>query len=129
MRRRVPADTNLNKTLTVRELDDTLACWVRNVQEHWYSTELTAVSNKGALPHRSALRKLTPLLDGSDIFRVGGRLKHALLSFEEKHPTILPASSHLTKLIVDACHRRTLQGAEYVGCNPTAFLDTGRAPP
>ncbi|KAL6417027.1 hypothetical protein ACFW04_014736 [Cataglyphis niger] len=42
--------------------------------------------------------------------RVGGGIKHALLAYDERHPTILPSSSHFTQLIVEACHRRTMHG-------------------
>ncbi|XP_029674527.1 uncharacterized protein LOC115242403 [Formica exsecta] len=48
--------------------------------------------------------------DPQGILRVGGRLKHSLLAYDERHPVILPGSSHLTRLIIEACHRRTLHG-------------------
>lgn len=44
------------------------------------------------------------------LLRVGGRLKHAPLSPDEKHPMILPDTSHFTKLVIEACHRRILHG-------------------
>jgi len=54
--------------------------------------------------------RLTPFLDEDGVLRVGGRIKHALLAFDEKHPIILPPQSHLTSLIIDYCHTRVLHG-------------------
>lgn len=41
---------------------------------------------------------------------MGGRLKHAVLAYDERYPLILPSGSHLTQLIVEAGHRRSLHG-------------------
>nr|XP_054774509.1 uncharacterized protein LOC129282657 [Lytechinus pictus] len=49
-------------------------------------------------------QRLDPFLDKEGIMRVGGRLKEAEMSFEGKHPILLPKKSHLTKLIVRHCH-------------------------
>lgn len=62
------------------------------------------------LGRTSPLIKLSPFLDSTGLLRVGGRLKHALLAYDERHPLILPSESHFTRLTIDACHRRTLQG-------------------
>ncbi|XP_029163786.1 uncharacterized protein LOC114935214 [Nylanderia fulva] len=58
----------------------------------------------------STLAKLTPFLDDHGVLRVGGRLKNALLTQDERHPMIIPTSSWLTRLLMDSCHRRTLHG-------------------
>jgi len=39
------------------------------------------------------MAKLTPFLDSHGVLRVGGRLKHAFLSEDERHPIIVPAES------------------------------------
>lgn len=55
----------------------------------------------------SPLRKLSPVLvDG--ILRVGGRLNKAPLSYETKHPYILPNKCHVTELIIH--HEHSLVG-------------------
>ncbi|KMQ87200.1 hypothetical protein RF55_13588 [Lasius niger] len=51
-----------------------------------------------------------PFLDNQGILRVGGRLKHAILAYDERHPAIMPGELTLSKLIVEACHRRALHG-------------------
>jgi len=49
------------------------------------------------------LRNLTYFLDDS-ILRVRGRLKHSNLSFDRKHPVILPQRHFLTELVIQNSH-------------------------
>jgi len=49
-------------------------------------------------------------LDDHGVLRVGVRLKHAILSHDERHPMIAPPASWLTRLLVESCHRRALHG-------------------
>ena len=44
------------------------------------------------------------------LLRVGGRLAHFLLEEDAKHPLILSANCHLTSLIIQDAHQRTLHG-------------------
>jgi hypothetical protein len=98
------------RPLTVAEVKDVRQSWLRTVQAATYKEELKAIRLGKKLPSKSSLIKLTPFLDSQGLLRVGGRLKHALLAFDERHPVILPNSSHLARLVVEACHRRTLHG-------------------
>ena len=51
----------------------------------------------------SSLYKLDPFLDDNGLLRVGGRVRLATgLTFDAKHPIILPKKGHVTELIV--CH-------------------------
>ncbi|XP_050452223.1 uncharacterized protein LOC126851930 [Cataglyphis hispanica] len=84
--------------------------WIRVVQAAAYKEELRALARGASMPSKNNLIKLTPFTDLLGILRVGGRIKHALLSYDERHPMILPRSSHFTQLIVEACHRRTMHG-------------------
>ncbi|XP_050437851.1 uncharacterized protein LOC126844044 [Adelges cooleyi] len=54
----------------------------------------------------SNLRKLSPFLDDQGIIRVGGRLRHATIPYEQKHPILLPRSHRLTNLLIDDFHQR-----------------------
>ena len=40
------------------------------------------------------------------IIRAGGRLKNSSLSFEVKHPYILPKYGHITKLLIAHYHEK-----------------------
>ena len=52
-----------------------------------YETVLT-----GKLCKSGTLAALNPFIDDNGVMRVGGRLQNSHLSFEEKHPIILPKS-------------------------------------
>ncbi|KAL6418078.1 hypothetical protein ACFW04_012359 [Cataglyphis niger] len=97
-------------TLSASECDDARLAWIRVVQTAAYKEERRTLARGAPLPSRNSLIKLTPFTDPLGILRVGGRIKHALLAYDERHPAILPGSSHLTQLIVEACHRRTMHG-------------------
>jgi len=61
------------------------------------------------------MRKLHPLLDNVGILRVGGRLENASITYEAKHPIILPYRHHATDLIISQHHQKTGHlGQEYV---------------
>ncbi|KAL6416421.1 hypothetical protein ACFW04_013495 [Cataglyphis niger] len=97
-------------TLSASECDDARLAWIRVVQTAAYKEELRTLARGASLPNRNNLVKLVPFSDPLGILRVGGRIKHALLAYDERHPAILPGSSHLTQLIIEACHRRTMHG-------------------
>ncbi|XP_017788506.1 PREDICTED: uncharacterized protein LOC108571047 [Habropoda laboriosa] len=64
----------------------------------------------------SPLIALNPVLDKTGLLRVGGRLINAKLSFDYKHPIILPANHHITKLILLREHSQTRQSElDYAG--------------
>ena len=54
----------------------------------------------------SSLFRLNPFLDENGVLRVGGRIKHAMVSFDVKHPIILPSKNHVSELIVRHHHER-----------------------
>ena len=57
----------------------------------------------------SRLHRLDSFIDDEGILRVGGRLRRSNVSFESKHPAILP-QTHLTALIVSHCHVEVAHG-------------------
>ncbi|XP_029677950.1 uncharacterized protein LOC115244447 [Formica exsecta] len=95
-------------TLSAAEWDDACLAWIRVVQAEKYNEESEALARGAPLSKSNQLIKLTPFLDPQKMFRVSKRLKHSILAYDERHPVILPGSSHLTRLIIEACHRRTL---------------------
>ena len=73
------------------------------IQREAYSSEITAPTQGKPLHRGSSLTKLDPFLDNDSLLRIIGRLEHADLSFEAKHPIIIP-SSHIAKLLVQFQH-------------------------
>ena len=62
---------------------------------------------KASIKSNSSIHRLDPFKDNG-ILRVGGRLKHADLPHETKHPATLPQKSHVTTLLIR--HARTRLG-------------------
>ena len=112
LRRSIAAEPEhtLEDTLTAIELEDARLLWIRRVQAENYKNELEAIQQSRDLPKSNALTRFSPFSDSQGILRVGGRLKHAILAYDERHPVILPSDSHFTQLVVEACHRRALHG-------------------
>ncbi|CAK9834262.1 hypothetical protein ANTRET_LOCUS10813 [Anthophora retusa] len=94
--------------LTTRELIDAEIALVKLAQRDQFNLEIDALIKKRSLNPRSVLRALSPFLDNAGVLRVGGRLDNAPITYEHKHPMILPAKHPLTKLIVEHEHRRLL---------------------
>ncbi|KMQ81679.1 hypothetical protein RF55_25575, partial [Lasius niger] len=96
--------------LDPEELEAALTRWILMAQGLGFQSELKDINAGRALSARSPLRKLAPMTDAEGILRIGGRIKHSLLDADQRHPIILPSESHLTYLVIDASHRRTLHG-------------------
>ncbi|XP_029173291.1 uncharacterized protein LOC114942152 [Nylanderia fulva] len=109
-RRRQPILLNRDGGVDAEELHDALIYWIRVVQAVNFKDELKSLRGLKSLPNRSPLNKLSPFVDDSGVIRVGGRLRHFQMSFEATHPIILPSSSRITHLVIDAHHRRSLHG-------------------
>ena len=60
--------------------------------------------------HFPELEKRLGIKENDGILRCYGRLDHAVLGEEAKHPVILPKHHPVTRLIVDSCHRHVLHG-------------------
>ncbi|XP_011859298.1 PREDICTED: uncharacterized protein LOC105556798 [Vollenhovia emeryi] len=84
--------------------------WIQATQATYFSHELKALQSDSPLAKAHAFNLLTAYIDAQGVIRVGGRLAHAALSFDTKHPAILPRHSHLSSLIIAHAHQRTLHG-------------------
>ncbi|XP_043487121.1 uncharacterized protein LOC122514393 [Polistes fuscatus] len=73
-------------------------------------SSLTKLLSK-RLPKGNHLAKLNPFLNKDDgLLRVGGRLASSYLTFDRKHPPILPQNSYLSRLFVRHAHHQCLHG-------------------
>ena len=87
---------------------------IRTVQNEVFASEISVLAKKdrGETESRESIRerrkvlkksniyRLDPFFDQEGILRVGGRLHRADLSYEERHPIILPKEHHITKLLI-----------------------------
>ena len=76
---------------------------LKKVQEQEFPDELRALRQGQSVSRSSPLFKLTPYIADDGLLRMEGRLQFSQLSFDEKHPILLP-KCHLTVLFVRFQH-------------------------
>ena len=92
------------KTLTLEELDQASQLIIRVVQGECFAREIEDLKASKEVKISSRIERVRPILV-KGILRVGGRLEEAVaLSFDAKHPIILPGGHHISRLIVRHCH-------------------------
>lgn len=80
-------------------------------QKAWYSREYHALSRKTQICSSSSLLSLNPFLDAKGVMRICGRLESAPgLSYDERHPIILPYDCQFSRLLVQFVHHISLHG-------------------
>ena len=111
-----------NENPDVPPLDATsqaTALIIRTVQNEVFCSEISVLAKKdrGETESRESIQerrkvlkksniyRLDPFLDQEGILRVGGRLHRADLSYEKRHPIILPKEHHITKLLIRQYHQ------------------------
>lgn len=100
----------VNSWLTVKELNLARVKLIHIVQLQAFGKEIKILKRKTILPRKFMLRQISPFVDENGLLRVGGRLKHASLAFDQKHPIILPRSGQFTSLILSDAHTRLNHG-------------------
>ena len=99
-----------NQWITTLELQRCRTLLLKVTQVRWFQNEIEALQENRSVHRSSLLRQLNPFLDEDGLLRVGGRLNNASLSYNEKHPAILPKHSLLTRLLIRSAHQQTLHG-------------------
>ena len=108
-------------SLTVQELEEAERSIIRFSQLQSFYNELKSLDQascdepghgqtllqkrKNEVTKTSPLYRLDPFVDRG-LLRVGGRLNHADIPEESKHPVILPRKSHVTTLIIRHTHEQ-----------------------
>lgn len=87
------------------DLDKALSFLVTRVQEHDFPNLLRVLCKK-QIPSDKRLSSLNLFVDEDGIIRIGGRLSHADVSYQQKHPILLSSGSHFTSLVLQREHRR-----------------------
>ncbi|UYV82191.1 hypothetical protein LAZ67_21001303 [Cordylochernes scorpioides] len=99
-----PKEISERTSIFTSELTSSIHNIIRFIQSSEFQSEITCCKQKKSLPTNSRLLSLNPFIDESGLLRVGGRLRHSNLQFDEKHPIILPRDHFITELIVRQCH-------------------------
>ena len=77
------------------ELEKAEMSWIRSAQEDL----------KGRMKN-GEFKTLSPFVDDKGIIRVGGRIDKAVMSYEEKHPVLLPSKHRISLLITSHMHNQ-----------------------
>ncbi|XP_059217616.1 uncharacterized protein LOC131994757 [Stomoxys calcitrans] len=80
-------------------------------QKAFFPNEYLALSSKKQIPSGSSILNLNPFLDVEGIIRISGRLVSSpALSYDEKHPIILPYNCQYSRLLVKFIHEISIHG-------------------
>lgn len=103
--------------ITINERDYALRYWIRREQQRYFSMEIDCCRANKGLPRHSKLYNFGAVLDDDGILRVDGRLNHAPLPYDTRHPMMVHPNSNLARLLVADAHRNTLHGGTQLMLN------------
>lgn len=96
-------------SLTVQKLREASEFWLRLIQSSQFSSEWKALNSRTPLPKSSPLRPLNSFIGKDQLIRLGGGLENSALSYDERHPIILP-QHRISELLINQAHRSSLHG-------------------
>ena len=94
--------------ISVSEFQEAQYFIFRVMQAESYGKEIKQLKNNLPLLNKSNLISFHPFLNGNELLRVGGRLSHADISYDAKHPIVLPMKHPITEMIVREMHHKQL---------------------
>lgn len=100
------AKAKLNGFISSTELNRSLIILIKHEQNKYLQSTILSLGKGSNV--KGPLASLHPFLDPEGLLRVGGRLHHAPISYEKKHPIILPKESYFTQLLIRCEHERLL---------------------
>ncbi|XP_075163335.1 uncharacterized protein LOC142235969 [Haematobia irritans] len=84
---------------------------ISTTQKAYYPNEYMSLHSKKSIPSSSPLLCLNPFMDPEGIMRVCGRLESSPgLSYQERHPIIIPYNCQYSRLVVEFTHQICLHG-------------------
>ncbi|XP_057337711.1 uncharacterized protein LOC130675843 [Microplitis mediator] len=95
-----------HKPMSVEERTLTEIKILSIIQNEQFHYEIEQIKETGETKNLR-LRCLSPFIDQHGLLRVAGRLKHAPISFTEKHPILLPSNHQVTDLIIRDIHKNS----------------------
>jgi len=104
-------NSKLDGVLSTEEVNKARISIIKCIQREAFSHEIRDLINLNKVAVSSKLFRLCPFLDEDHIVRVGGRLKNAAtLDVDQRHPIVLPADCHFTRLLFKYEHERCMHG-------------------
>lgn len=100
-----------NENITANDLKKAELRLIRVVQWRHFANDIQIIKLGGDCSKN--LRKLRPFMQ-DEVLRVGGRLSNSDLSFQQKHPIILPSKDNFTELLIEFHHIINLHTGPYL---------------
>ncbi|XP_075150745.1 uncharacterized protein LOC142224851 [Haematobia irritans] len=96
--------------ITSNEIQDIKTRLIVCTQKNYFRGEYMALSQKKRISSNSNLLPLNPFIDSKGIIRSNRLDQLPALSYNERHPILLPHESHFSHLYVEFVHKVTLHG-------------------
>lgn len=95
-----------HRFLRIYELEAATTCILLVTQRSTFSEEFKHLEAGEFVSKTSKLYRLNPFIDDNGLIRVGERVEKAkTISFDERHPIVLPPFHHITRLFITATHQ------------------------
>ena len=106
----------LRKRDTLNSQNEAQNYLIKISQQNTFRKAIIRMQTGQQLERRDAILQFNPFLDGNGVLRAKGRLRHAPIPWNQKHPIILDIKDHVTQLIVQDAHTNSCQhmGTEFV---------------
>lgn len=98
-------NSKLTGYLKISEINSSVNSLCLIVQKEMFKNEYSILKNNKQLPLKYKLINMNPFLHTDNLIRVGGRLSNSYYDYDTKHPIILHASHHVTKLLFEYYHK------------------------
>lgn len=98
--------------LTVKELHESSVVIFKRLQNLYFSDEIDRLRKNIGVLKQSKLKQLAPFFDDEGLLRCGGRMENSLLTYNEKHPIILPGKHEIVRMLVDQLHIDNLHAGQ-----------------
>ncbi|XP_053699038.1 uncharacterized protein LOC128746009 [Sabethes cyaneus] len=102
------------------ELERAQTVYILHIQQKYFHAERERLEQKGEVSTSSSLHQLKPFLDQTGVLRVGGRLQQSGLSYDLRHPILVPRHSIFTSLVLMHDH------LTHHHCGPQTLLAVSR---
>ncbi|XP_062600292.1 uncharacterized protein LOC134261921 [Saccostrea cucullata] len=79
---------------------------IKEVQSEMFPDEIECIRLYKKLPKESKIVIFDPFIDENGLMRVGGRLRHAKIPADERHPIIIPGKHHVALLLIRHYHEK-----------------------
>jgi len=102
------ANTHFHGSLYPEELNHAMEYWVHLVQQQSISSEIHPLSYpfKPHIDPKSSILSLLPFIESNGLIRVGGRIKHSKLTYDQRLPHFLLRNFLLVGLLIQHEHKK-----------------------